>query len=108
MSKRDCSEKQGLTLAKTLDICHATEASKFQLKVMVIENQQSHDVNFLRKKQVSEQRKVLQTGNKPPEGSTVAHKQHTQFHQGINCGYCGSQHQPGMQVSGIWRIIFET
>ena len=41
--------ESGLTLDKALDICHATEASKVQMKVMVTENRQSHDVNFLRK-----------------------------------------------------------
>ena len=88
--------ESGLALDKALDICHAAEASKVQMKVMVTENQQSHDVNFLRKKQVSEQRKVVHIGKqaRPPEGSTAAHKKHTQFHQGSNCGYCGSQHQP--------------
>ena len=79
----------GLTLAKALDICHAAEASKVQMRVMVTENQQSHDVNFLRKN-----KSVNRQGSKPPEGSTVTHKQHTQSHQGSNCGYCGSQHQP--------------
>ena len=39
-----------LTLDKALDICHAAETSKIQLKVMVTENKQSHDVIFLRKK----------------------------------------------------------
>ena len=38
-----------LTLDKALGICHAAEASKVEMKVMVTENQQSHDVNFLRK-----------------------------------------------------------
>ena len=58
----------GLTLAKALDICHAAEASKVQMRVMVTENQQSHDVNFLRKKQVREQRKVVQTGKQAARG----------------------------------------
>ena len=58
----------GLTLAKALDICHAAEASKVKMRVMVTENQQSHDVNFLRKKQVSEQRKVVQTGKQTARG----------------------------------------
>ena len=58
----------GLTLAKSLDICHAAEASKVQMRVMVTENQQSHDVNFLRKKQVSKQRKVVQTGKQAARG----------------------------------------
>ena len=38
--------------------------------------------------------KSYRQGSKPPEGSTVVPKQHGQFHQGSNCGYCGSQHQP--------------
>ena len=84
--------ESGLTLDKALDICHAAEASKVQMKVMATENQQSHDVNFLRKNKSVNRGKSYRQGSKPPEGSTVAHKQ--QFHQGNNCGYCGSQHQP--------------
>ena len=80
-------------LDKALDICHAAEASKVQLKVMVTENQQSHDVKFLRKNKSVDRGKSYRQGGRPPEGSTVAHKKHTQFHQGNNCGCCGSQHQ---------------
>ena len=54
--------ESGITLDKAFDICRAAEASKVQMRVMVTENRQSHDVNFLRKKQVSEQRQVVQTG----------------------------------------------
>ena len=36
--------ESGITLDKALDICHAAEASKVQIKVMVTENKQSHDV----------------------------------------------------------------
>ena len=60
--------ESGLTLDKALDICHAAEASNIQMKDMVTENQQSHDVNFLRKKQVGEKRKVVQTGKQVARG----------------------------------------
>ena len=66
--KKRLLRESGITLDKALDICHAAEASKVQMKVMVTENQQSHDVNFLRKKQVSEQRKVVQTGKQAARG----------------------------------------
>ena len=82
-----------LTLDKALDICHAAEASKVQLNVLVTENPQSHDVNFLRKNKSVNIGKSYRQGIKPQEGSPVAHKQHTQFHQSSNCGCCGSQHQ---------------
>ena len=61
---------------------------------MVTENQQSHDVNFLRKNKSPNRGKSYRQGSMPPDGSTVAHKRHTQSHQGSNCGYCGSHHQP--------------
>ena len=80
-------------LDKALDVCQAAEAGKAQKKVMVTENQQSHDVNFLRKKSVNRVKSYRQV-SKQPEGSTVAHKHHTQSHQGRNCGYYGNQHQP--------------
>ena len=84
----------GLTLAKPLDICLVAEASKVQMRVMATENQQSHDVNSPRKNKSVNTGKSYRQGSKPPEGSTVTHKQHTQSHQGSNCGYCGSQQQP--------------
>ena len=59
--------ESGLTLDKAFDICRAAEASKVQMKVMVTENRQSHDVNILRKK-VSEQRQVVQTGKQTARG----------------------------------------
>ena len=92
--KKRLLRESGITLDKELDICHAAEASKVQMKVMVTENQQSHDVNFLRKNKSVNRGKSYRQGSKPPECSTVTHKHHTQFHQGNNCGYCGSQHQP--------------
>ena len=54
-------------LDKAIDVCQAAEAGKVQKKVMVTENQQSHDVNFLRKK-VCEQSKVVQTGKQAARG----------------------------------------
>ena len=39
-----------LTLAKALDICHAAEASKVQMKVMASDSQQRHEMNILSKK----------------------------------------------------------
>ena len=83
--------ESGLTLDKALDICPAAEASKIQMKVMVTEDQQSHDVNFLRKNK-SNRGKLYRQGSKSPDGSTVAHKQHS-FIKAVT-GYCGSQHQP--------------
>ena len=68
--------KSGLTLDQALDICHAAEANKVQMKVMETENQQSHDVNFLRKNKLVNRGKSYIQGSKPPDGSTVAHKQH--------------------------------
>ena len=64
------------------------------MKVMVTENQQSHDVNFLRKNKSVNRGKSYIQGSKPPEDSTVGHKQHAQFYQGSDWGYCGIQHQP--------------
>ena len=69
--------ESGLTIDKALDICHAAEANKVQMKVMVTENQQSHDVNFVRKNKSVNRGKSNRQGSKPPEGSTVTHKQHT-------------------------------
>ena len=43
------------------------------MKVMVTENQQSHDVNFLRKNKSVNRGKSHRQGSKPPEGSTVTH-----------------------------------
>ena len=82
----------GLTLDKALGICHAAEASKIQTKVMVTENQQSHDVKFLKKNKPVNRGNSYRQGSKPPDVRIAAHKQHTQFHQGSNCGYCGRYH----------------
>ena len=48
-------------------------------------------MNILSKKNTG---KSHRRGNNPAEASTVSHKHHTQFYQGRNCGYCGSQHPP--------------
>ena len=85
MSKRDF--ESDLNLAKALDICHAAEASKVQMKVMESDSQQRHEVNILSKKNTGNSHR---RGNNPAEASTVSHKQHTQFCQGRSCGYCGS------------------
>ena len=42
-----------LTLAKALDICHAAEASKVQMKVIASDSQQRHEVNILSRTQES-------------------------------------------------------
>ena len=74
---------------------HAAEASKVQMKVMVTENQQNHDVNFLIKKTKSVNRgKSCRLPVCTTKGSTVVHKQLAHFLQGSYCRYCGSQHQP--------------
>ena len=101
-----------LNLAKALDICHAAEASKVQMKVMEGDSQQRHEVNILSKKNTGKSHRrgnnpaeastvshkqhtqLYQGRYNPAEASTVPHKQHTQFYQGRNCGYCGSQHPP--------------
>ena len=80
-----------LNLAKALDICHAAEAFKVQMKVMASDSQQRHEVNILSKKNTGKSHRL---GNNPAEASTVSHKHHTQFCQGRNCGYCGNQHPP--------------
>ena len=80
-----------LNLAKELDICHAAEASKVQMKVMEGDSQQRHEVNIFSKKNTG---KSHRRENNPAEASAVSHKQHTQFYQGRNYGYCGSQHPP--------------
>ena len=61
--------QSGITLDKALDICYAPAASKVQMKG---ENQQSHDVNFLRKN------KSVNRGK--------SHRQRKQAARGQHCG----------------------
>ena len=100
--------ESGLTLDKALDICRAAEASKVQMKVMATENQQSHNVNFLRKNRSVNRGKSYRQGSKPPEGSTVAHKQHTYTHSFIKAVTVDIVAASiSQEVSGILRIMFE-
>ena len=104
--------ESNLNLTKALDICHAAEASKVQMKVMEGDSQQRHEVNILSKKNAGKSHRrgnnpaeantvshkhhtqFYQGRNNPAEVSTVSHKQHAQFYQGRNCGYFASQHPP--------------
>ena len=79
-----------LNLAKALDICHAAEASRVQMKVMESDSQQRQEVNILSKKNTGKSHRRETTQQMP----ALCLTNNTQFYQGRNCGYCGSQHPP--------------
>ena len=80
-----------LTLEKALDICHAAEASKEQMKEMASDSQ-CHEMNaIIRSKDMTVNRRKPTRCVINAEASNASNHHST---QGGNCAYCGSKHPP--------------
>ena len=80
-----------LTLEKALDICHAAETSKEQMKVMASDSQ-CHEMNaIIRSEDMSVNRRKPTRRVINAEASNASNHHST---QGGSCAYCGSKHPP--------------
>ena len=86
-----------LTLTKALDICHAAEASKVQLKTMSGEAKKGHDVHAIgkgKRKSRDKPSNFQQRSNNYKQQQKVEAQGRSQQSQIKDCQYCGKTHPP--------------